>query len=121
VDVAASFIMGMSIVGLEEISTWCRDRVSWFGPIYEAAYFPVGVPYEGMVFQQLDNIAWAMEKERNRRLALSAHERLRDLAIRKRLPSVMTLFRQGWGAGYAAPKDLGDPDQIETLFLAHSD
>jgi len=121
VDVAACFIIGMSIEGLNQVSTWCRDRLAWFGPIYEADDGRMGVPYEGMVFQQLDNVAWAMEKEKDRRLALSAHERLQDLAARKRLPSAMTLYRQGWGAGYAMSKDLGDPDQIKGLLLAHAD
>lgn len=119
-DVAAGFMMGMSIAGLEEISTWCWDRAAWFGPISEADDGRMGVPYEGMVFQQFDNIAWAMEKERDRRLALTAHERVQDLAVRKRLPTAMILFGQGWGAGYTVSKDLGDPDQLESLLHAHS-
>jgi len=44
----------------------------------------------------------------------------RAAAVRKRLPSAMILFRQGWGDGYATSKDLGDPDQIKDLLLAFS-
>ena len=120
VDVAASCIMGMSLEGLSDVSMWCRDRVAWFDQIADAEDGDLGVSYAGMVFYQLDSIAYRIELERDRRLALSAHERIQDLAVRKRLPSAMILFRQGWGAGYAVSKDLGDSDQLETLFLAHS-